>query len=239
MASPSGWVSEPSHAACSGRDRIFRERLIVSGQVSDVSDPIDPAVTNAAVGDAAVLYEEHVDAIHAYVARRVGRELAADVTAETFRIAIDQQHSFDPARGSARAWLFGIATHLIRRHWRTEERRLRAMARSVSHGDQSGDQTSESIDRVAERVDAGSDARAVLAAVAALESADRELLVLIVWEELRHDEVAQVLGIPIGTVRSRLHRIRRQLRKSMSEATPADGARARSRNMSTEETTHG
>jgi RNA polymerase sigma-70 factor (ECF subfamily) len=79
----------------------------------------------------------------------------------------------------------------------------------------------------------------VLAAVAALESADRELLVLIVWEELRHDEVAQVLGIPIGTVRSRLHRIRRQLRKSMSEATPADGARARSRNVPTEETTHG
>jgi RNA polymerase sigma-70 factor (ECF subfamily) len=209
-----------------------------------VSDPIDPAETNAAetnapVGDAAVLYEEHVDAIHAYVARRVGRELAADVTAETFRIAIDQQHSFDPERGSARAWLFGIATNLIRRHWRTEERRLRAMARSVSHGDDCGDQTSESIDRVAERVDAGSDARAVLAAVAALESADRELLVLIVWEELRHDEVAQVLGIPIGTVRSRLHRIRRQLRKSMSEATPGDGARARSRNVPTEETTHG
>jgi len=214
--------------------------------VSDPIDPIDPAVTNAAgtsaaVGDAALLYEEHVDAIHTYVARRIGRDLAADVTAETFRIAIDQRHSFDPARGSARAWLFGIATNLIRRHWRTEERRLRAMARSVPLGDQSGDQTGDSIDRVAERVDAGSDARAVLAAVAALESADRELLVLIVWEELRHDEVALVLGIPTGTVRSRLHRIRRQLRKSMSEATAADGARTRrrSRNMPAEETTHG
>ena len=236
MGSPSEWVSEPSHTSRSGRRHISRERLFVSGQVPDVRDPVDPAV-----GDAAVLYEEHVGAIHAYVARRVGRELAADVTAETFRIAIDQRHSFDPERGSARAWLFGIATNLIRRHWRTEERRLRAMARSVSHGDQSSDQTSDPIDRVAERVDAGSDARAVVAAVAALESADRELLVLIVWEELRHDEVAQVLGIPIGTVRSRLHRIRRQLRKSMSEATPADGARARSRsrNMPTEETTHG
>jgi RNA polymerase sigma-70 factor (ECF subfamily) len=212
--------------------------------VSDPIDPIDPAVTNAAgtsaaVGDAALLYEEHVDAIHTYVARRIGRDLAADVTAETFRIAIDQRHSFDPARGSARAWLFGIATNLIRRHWRTEERRLRAMARSAPLGLQSGDQTGDLIDRVAERVDAGSDARAALAAVAELESADRELLVLIVWEELRHDEVAQVLGIPSGTVRSRLHRIRRQLRESMSGETMADGARARGRNMSTEETTHG
>jgi len=209
-----------------------------------VSDAFDPAVTNAAgtsasVGDAALLYEEHVDAIHTHVARRIGRDLAADVTAETFRIAIDQRQSFDPARGSARAWLFGIATNLIRRHWRTEERRLRAMARSAHPGDQSGDETGESIDRVAERVDAGSDARAVLAAVAALETADRELLVLIVWEELRHDEVAQVLGIPTGTVRSRLHRIRRQLRESMSGETMADGARARGRNMSAEETTHG
>lgn len=212
--------------------------------MSDPIDPIDPAVTNAAgtsaaVGDAALLYEEHVDAIHTYVARRIGRDLAADVTAETFRIAIDQRHSFDPARGSARAWLFGIATNLIRRHWRTEERRLRAMARSAPLGLQSGDQTGDLIDRVAERVDAGSDARAALAAVAELESADRELLVLIVWEELRHDEVAQVLGIPSGTVRSRLHRIRRQLRESMSGETMADGARARGRNMSTEETTHG
>lgn len=197
-------------------------------------DPIDPAV-----GDAAALYEAHVDAIHAYAARRIGRELAADVTAETFRIAIDQRHSFDPERGSARAWLFGIATNLIRRHWRTEERRSRAMARSVPHGDQRGDQTGDSIDRVAERVDAGSDARAALAAVAELEPADRELLVLIVWEELRHDEVAEVLGIPIGTVRSRLHRVRRQLRRSMSETTIADGAGARSRTMSAEETTHG
>jgi len=209
-----------------------------------VSDSIDPALTNAAgtsasVGDAALLYEEHVDAIHTYVARRIGRDLAADVTAETFRIAIDQRQSFDPARGSARAWLFGIATNLIRRHWRTEERRLRAMARSVPRGDHSGDQAGDLIDRVAERVDAGSDVRAALAAVAALESADRELLVLIVWEELRHDEVAQVLGIPTGTVRSRLHRIRRQLRESMSGETMADGARERGRNMSTEETTHG
>lgn len=234
MGSPSEWVSEPSHTSRSGRRQLSCERFTACGQVTDVRDPIDPAV-----GDAAVLYEEHVGAIHAYVARRVGRELAADVTAETFRIAIDQRHSFDPERGSARAWLFGIATNLIRRHWRTEERRLRAMARSVSHGDQSSDQTSDPIDRVAERVDAGSDARAVLAAVAALESADRELLVLIVWEELRHDEVAQVLGIPIGTVRSRLHRIRRQLRKSMSEATAAEGARVRRSNMPAEETTHG
>lgn len=64
-----------------------------------------------------------------HVARRVGRDLAADVVAEAFRIAIEDLDHYDDARGSERAWLFGIATNLVRRHWRTETGRLAAMGR--------------------------------------------------------------------------------------------------------------
>ena len=64
-----------------------------------------------------------------HVARRVGRDLAVHVVAEAFRIAIEDLDHYDDARGSERAWLFDIATNLVRRHWRTETGRLAAMGR--------------------------------------------------------------------------------------------------------------
>lgn len=181
--------------------------------------------------DLAVLYEEHVDAIHAYVARRLGRDLASEVTAETFRIALDCIEQFDPERGSPRMWLFGIAGNLIRRHRRTEERRLRAMA-SATHGE---DPVADpGLERVVEQLDADAELRAVLGAVAALEENDRTLVVLLAWEEWSHEEIARVLDIPTGTLRSRLHRIRRELRAAMSSAESEPRAQ-----LHEEKTTHG
>lgn len=48
--------------------------------------------------------------------RRLGRDAAEDVVAETFLVAFDRRHRYDPARPDARPWLYGIATNLIRRH---------------------------------------------------------------------------------------------------------------------------
>lgn len=165
---------------------------------------------------AARLYRDHVDAVHAYLDRRLGSQHAADLTAETFRIAFEQGDRFDAGRGSERAWLYGIATNLLRRHWRTESRRLRALAREAAGVDTSIDP----LLRVDERLDASSSAERLLAAVADLSPDDRDLLVLVAWERLPHREVADVLGIPNGTVRSRLHRIRTELRSSMQSAGP-------------------
>jgi RNA polymerase sigma-70 factor (ECF subfamily) len=167
---------------------------------------------------AADLYTSHVDVLHAYVARRVGRDLAADVVAEAFRIAIEDLDRYDAARGSQRAWLFGIATNLLRRHWRTETRRLTAMSRYGATRVPAGDP----LLRIDDQIDADADVGRLWAAMAELDIEDRDLLVLIAWEGCSYRETARALGIPVGTVRSRLHRIRRTLRTAIRRSTLTD-----------------
>jgi RNA polymerase sigma factor (sigma-70 family) len=178
----------------SARVQAFCELGGVSGQDSGV--------------DAARLYDEHVDAVYGYLARRLGSDTARDVLADVFEVALAQIDRFDPARGPERAWLFGIATNLIRRHWRTEQRRLRAWRRVGALPPVAGDPLLDVIDRL----DAADEVAAVMAAVAELEPDDRDLLLLVTWEALSYAACASILGIPVGTVRSRLHRIRSELR---------------------------
>lgn len=158
-------------------------------------------------------FDEHAPSLGSYAARRVGPSLARDIVAETFRIACEQYDQFDPSRGAERAWLFGIATNLIRRHWRTEERRLRIQAHASRIDSTRGDP----LLRVDERLDASRQYQRVVDAVAELDPEDRDLLVLIAWEQMTSREVAAVLGIPAGTVRSRLKRIRTHLAENVPE----------------------
>jgi RNA polymerase sigma factor (sigma-70 family) len=153
-------------------------------------------------------FDLHVDAVHRYVVRRVGPHTARDVVADTFRVALERTDEYDPARGSERSWLFGIATNLLRRHWRTEERRLRAHATAAGARTVSGDP----LLAVEDAFDARRRLERLIDAVCALSLEDRDLLVLIAWEGLSATEVSAVLGIPKGTVRSRLSRVRSQLR---------------------------
>lgn len=155
-----------------------------------------------------VWFEQHVDVIHAYLCRRAGRDVALDVTAETFRVALAQFDRYDPSLGHERAWLYGIATNLLRRHWRSEQRALRSQHRSAASVSVTGDP----LLAVEDRFDARRDVDRVLEAVALLDPDDRDVLLLTVWEGLTSAEVAAALGIPAGTVRSRLSRIRAQLR---------------------------
>ena len=153
-------------------------------------------------------FETHVDTIHRYAARRLGEHDAWDVVAETFRIALERFDAYDPQRGHERAWLYGIASNVIRRHTRTEARRLRTRARALAT------QSDTPIDPLIDtdhRLDAITDAEHIAIAVAALNSDDRDLLFLIAWERLSSTEVGEVLNIPAATVRSRLRRIRHQI----------------------------
>jgi len=159
---------------------------------------------------AADLYDDHVDDVYAYLARRLGASVAVDVTADVFEVAIAQIGDYDSARGSQRAWLFGIATNMIRRHWRTERRRLTAWHRMAERTAV----VSDPLRDIAAQLDAISEVSAVMAAIAEIPADDRDLLFLIAWEELSYLECAQILGIPVGTVRSRLHRIRRQIKQA-------------------------
>lgn len=163
--------------------------------------------SDAASGIAA-MYDDHVDFVFAYLARRVGAQLARDLTGDVFRIGLERFSSFDPTRGSARSWLLGIATNEVRHHWRTEQRRLRALTRA-GRCDATGGDPEGGVD---DHLDAMSRLDRVIEGVERLSPEDRDLLVLVAWEGCSSQQVGEVLLIPPGTVRSRLNRIRAMLR---------------------------
>nr|QIY75681.1 RNA polymerase sigma factor [Streptomyces sp. RLB1-33] len=164
----------------------------------------------------AVLFDRHAGDIHRYVARRLGVDAADDLMAETFVIAFQQRRRYDLSQAQARPWLYGIATNLVGRHRRAEARRLRAMSRAASLASSEESEEGEPMeDRVAERVSAERSSAALAGALARLPARHRDVLLLVAWGDLDYTETAESLGIPIGTVRSRLHRARAQLRKTV------------------------
>lgn len=161
------------------------------------------------------VFRRHAPALHRYAARRLGGPDADDVVAETFHIAFRKRDRYDPARPDARPWLWRIAANLVRRHHRTETRHYRALARTGV------DPVLEGFaDRVSARVDAQSVSKPLAAALAGLSARDRDVLLLVAWGDLTYEEVASVLSVPVGTVRSRLHRARKRVRAALRAATP-------------------
>jgi RNA polymerase sigma factor (sigma-70 family) len=159
--------------------------------------------------DFPALFDEHYDAIAGYLVRRlVDRSMAEDLAQLTFLEAFDRRATFDPSRGAPRGWLFGIATHLLSRHFRAQRRQLRAYGRAASREPVARDDS----DEICDRVDAVVSTRAIAEALAALSEGDLAVLTLHAWAELPHDEIATALGIPLGTVKSRLSRARRLVR---------------------------
>jgi RNA polymerase sigma-70 factor (ECF subfamily) len=133
----------------------------------------------------------------------VGRDIADDLAGETFRVAFEARASWSRLTPDARPWLLGIATNLLRRYRRTEERRLRALARTGLDEWATPDETA-----LAERADARQARAGLAAALAALSPDERDVLLLIAFGDLGYDDAAQALGIPLGTVASRLNRAR-------------------------------
>ena len=164
----------------------------------------------------AVLYDRYAAVLHRYAARRVGADAADDLVAATFLAAFRARTRYDLGRPDARPWLFGILTKEIARQHRTESSRWRAMARSAPELPADG-----LADQVAAYVSAQAQRGALARALARLAPADRTVLLLIAWGDLSYDETAQALGIPVGTVRSRLSRARVQVRASLGGVNPA------------------
>jgi RNA polymerase sigma-70 factor (ECF subfamily) len=152
-----------------------------------------------------VLFERHATTVLRYLQLRVGQSLAEELMAETFVRAFDARRRFDSRRTSALPWLYGIASNLIRMHFRTEERRLRAYRAAAGVETPAGDLTAESI----ERLHASELAPAIAAALAALPVAQSDVLLLHTYADLTPDEIAEALGVSTGSVRKRLHRARR------------------------------
>ncbi|MCU7724393.1 RNA polymerase sigma factor [Actinoplanes sp. KI2] len=158
------------------------------------------------------IFDRHYRNIYAYVARRLGPDLAEDVASETFLTAFDRRHGYDLDRGDARPWLFGIASNLVARHVRAESRRYRALARAS--GQESGAADGHA-DAVAGRLDAAAVRGRLAEALRLLPEPVRAVLLLVAWAGLSQQEAAEALGIPAGTARSRLHRARQEMRKAL------------------------
>jgi RNA polymerase sigma factor (sigma-70 family) len=177
-----------------------------------VEDESDGAVIAASL-EAPVLFgtifDRHATVLHRYLVRRLGPDEAESMVGEIFRIAFEKRHTYDLVRPTARPWLYGIATNLLAKHRRREARRIHAVARLAAHRLPPIDLA----DGVSSAVDAADLWPRVADAVTALPEPERDALVLHVWEGLSYEEVADALGVPIGTVRSRLNRARGRLRE--------------------------
>lgn len=166
------------------------------------------------------IYDRYVGEIHAYLGRRLDRQAADDLTAEVFLAAFRKRETFDPERGRVRPWLYGFAGNVIALHRRTEARRLAALQRRAGADD---DREHGHEERVVTRVDAVSAQGRLAAELRALPDGDRDVLLLSALGELSHEEVAQALDIPYGTVGSRLSRVRRKLRAALGGVNPLHG----------------
>lgn len=187
------------------------EKTAVAGAGADTGDR--PAETGAAA-DFERIYRANVDAVTAYFARRsVDPQVVADLTADTFVAVITGFGSFDPRKGTARAWLFGIAGHVYASYCAAYSQQQHRLERLGGRRELDQDQ----VDELLERIDAERTARGLLAELARLPEQDRAVIDLVDIAGLRPKEAAAALGLPPGTVRMRLMRARARLRKSHHE----------------------
>ena len=165
------------------------------------------------------VYVEHVDGIYGFLARRVGAQLAEELTAQTFTEALARHDRYDPERGPIGPWLFGIAANLLRRHYRQEERALRAIAAYAGRVPLAGEDDEERTDS---RVVADGYWPEIAGALLDMSTGERDVLLLYAWADLSYSAVAGVLDIPVGTVRSRLSRARGRLTAVLTDPPPPD-----------------
>jgi RNA polymerase sigma factor (sigma-70 family) len=155
------------------------------------------------------LYRANVEAVTAYFARRsADPHVVADLTADTFVALITNFGSFDPRKGTVRAWVFGIARRVYASHCEAYSQQQHKVRRLAGRRDLDPDQVEELLDRI----DAERSGRDLVSGLAALSERDRAVIELVDIAGLRPKEAATALGLPPGTVRMRLMRTRARLR---------------------------
>ena len=175
---------------------------------------------------AARVFDDHVDAIHAMVVRRVGPADGARITEEVFEQAATSWDRFDPDDGTERNFLLGMATVVIRRHPDLERSHLLGLRppsrRRTSISDPLVAPRSPDDDHADAAGSSGDEVGATMRAVAQMEPDDRDILLLSTWEGCQNAAIADALDLAVGTVRSRLGRLRRELKSTVA----ADRGRA-------------
>ncbi|MFF8714645.1 RNA polymerase sigma factor [Streptomyces sp. NPDC015184] len=167
------------------------------------------------------LYDEHAQVLHRYALRVTGDWAEAeDVVSATFLEAWRSRETLRPDGDGLRPWLLGIATNVMRRDSRARRRRETALARVPERGS-----VPDFADDLVAHLADFEQLRAAHRALGRLRRRDREVFTLVVWEGLDYAAAAEALGVPVGTVRSRLSRARDRLR----ELTAKTSAAARTR----------
>ncbi|BBH17780.1 DNA-directed RNA polymerase sigma-70 factor [Nocardioides baekrokdamisoli] len=156
-----------------------------------------------------LIYQRHSVAVHMFLARRLGRDAANDLLSEVFLRALEARHRTRPHEsGSALPWLYGIARNMVRTHVRASK------VRPI-------DDPSPPFDwgAVDSRLDADAMSAELRIAIGALTDLEREVLLLVSWEQLPIGEVAAVLGISANAARQRLHRARARAAAALAAVT--------------------
>ncbi len=168
------------------------------------------APPDRALAEFEAVYRDNVPGVTAFFARRCGEPQAvADLTSETFVQAIGSLPSFDPRRGSARAWLYGIARHVYARHCRQAANGSHAIAALAGHRELGADE----IDELAARIDDQRAGRELLARLHRMPELERAALELVDLAGLTPREAANTLHVSPAAMRVRLFRARTRLRK--------------------------
>lgn len=176
----------------------------------------------AAAGDPSAfeaLFDRHAKTIYNYCFRRTGDWTAAeDLMATTFLHAWRRVADVELDPGGPLPWLYGVATNLVWRHLRGAGRRRAALARlplamyEPDHADETAD-----------RIDDAARIRQLLVVLTTLPPDEQDVLVLCTWQDLSYTEAALALGIPIGTVKSRLSRAKAHVRRRWTEPLDRNG----------------
>jgi RNA polymerase sigma factor (sigma-70 family) len=183
----------------------------------------EPAAGEGAIAEFEQLYRANVDAVTAYFARRsADPHVVADLTADTFVAVITSLETFDPRKGTARAWVFGIARRVYASYCEANSQQQHKLQRLAGRRDLEPDQVSELLDRI----DAERAGRDLVTGLAMLPERDRAVIELVDIAGLRPKEAAAALGITPGAVRMRLMRTRTWLRNhaAAGSATRPRGA---------------
>ena len=157
------------------------------------------------------LFREHGQTLFGFLAYRVGDPtIAEDLLADTFERAIKAGRRFDRSKGSEQTWIYTIALNCLRDHIRRNKAELRANEQSRGWHNDRSDSEQQVHDRVL-----------LMRALDVLEPGEREVLALRFGADLRVQDIANVTGNPLTTVRGRLYSGLRKLRRELeSDAHP-------------------
>ncbi|PZS01932.1 MAG: RNA polymerase subunit sigma-70 [Pseudonocardiales bacterium] len=174
----------------------------------------------AARGDSVafgVLFERHVDTVYTHCFRRTASwSDAEDLVSVVFLEAWRRCSEVGLDGGSVPPWLLAVANNVLRNHDRSVRRNRRLVAKlSVL------DRRRDEIGDLTERLGDEQRMRGVLAVVEQLPEAEQDVLALCAWAGLSYADAAEALGVPIGTVRSRLSRARADLHRRTADPAPS------------------